>query len=116
LIKIERPLGVIEITDEYFSQLIGNVVPACYGVVGMSNSNTKQGIRSFLYKGRDFIDRGVTVHSDGEGLIVDLHIVVTYGVNITEVVKSIVNKVGYTVQQATDLKVKNVNVHVDSMI
>lgn len=116
MITIENPLGVIQITEEYFSQLIGNVVPSCFGVVGMANSTPIQGIRSFFYRNRKYVDQGVKVHSGVDGLIVDLHIIVTYGVNISAIVQSIINKVRYTVEQATDLKVKNVNVYVDSMI
>jgi len=44
-----------------------------------------------------------------------LHIVVTYGLNISVIVKSIVNKVRYTVEEATGLEVKKVNVFVDAM-
>ena len=49
------------------------------------------------------------------GLIVDLHIAVAYGMNISVISKSIVNKVRYTVEQATDLEVKKVNIFVDEM-
>ncbi|MEG0979404.1 MAG: Asp23/Gls24 family envelope stress response protein [Oscillospiraceae bacterium] len=115
MIKIENPLGVIDITEEYFSQLIGSVVPSCYGVVGMSNSNSLQGIRSLLYRNKKYVDQGVTVHNEVDGLIVDLHIIVTYGVNIATIVESIIHKVRYTVEEATQLKVKNVNVFVDAM-
>ena len=49
------------------------------------------------------------------GLVIDLHIAVTYGVNISAIVKSIVNKVRYTVEEATGLQVAKVNVFVDDM-
>ena len=52
---------------------------------------------------------------EDDGLVVELHIVVTYGVNISTIVDSIVNKVRYTVEDATGLSVKEVNVFVDSM-
>ena len=39
----------------------------------------------------------------------------TYGVNIAAIVDSIVNKVRYTVEQATGLAVKKVNVFVDGI-
>ena len=48
-------------------------------------------------------------------LVIDLHIAVTYGVNIAAIVKSIVNKVRYTVEEATGLQVAKVNVFVDDM-
>ena len=46
---------------------------------------------------------------------IELHISVSYGVNITAIVDSIINKVRYTVEEATDLKVNTVNVYVDAL-
>lgn len=116
MIKIETHLGVIEISKEYFSSLIGNAASSCFGVAGMANSNTRQNIRSFFFRRRQYIDQGVNVIKDGDGLIVELHIIISYGLNISAIVKSIVNKVRYTVEEATALEVKKVNVFVDSMI
>ena len=48
--------------------------------------------------------------------MVDLHIAVTYGLNISSIVKSIVGKVRYVTEQATGLQVAKVNVFVDEMI
>ena len=115
MIRMENHLGVIEISQSYFSKLIGNAVSSCFGVAGMANSNARQGIRSFFKKQQSFLDQGVKVHKDGEGLTVDLHIIVTYGLNISAIVKSIVNKVSYTVEDATGLEVHKVNVFVDAM-
>ena len=116
MIKIENHLGVIEISREYFSSLIGSAASSCFGVAGMANSNALQRLRALIYRRRHYIDQGVTVTKDGDGLVVDLHIVITYGLNISAIVKSIVNKVRYTVEEATGLEVKKVNVFVDSMI
>ena len=60
-------------------------------------------------------DKGVRVRAAGGRLVVDLHIAVTYGVNISAIVNSIINKVRYTVEEATGLEVAKVNVFVDSM-
>jgi uncharacterized alkaline shock family protein YloU len=113
MITLVNPNGSIEISQEYFSNLIGYATSSCYGVADMCASNTVQGITS-LFTGRK-ANRGVKVRNIGGQLIIDLHIVVTYGVNITVIVKSIMNKVSYTVEEATGLKVGNVNVFVDSM-
>ncbi|MCQ2486933.1 MAG: Asp23/Gls24 family envelope stress response protein [Clostridia bacterium] len=116
MVKVENPLGTIEITEEYFSELLGNVVPTCFGVAGMADSNAFQGIRSFLDRKHQYLDRGVSVVREPDGLVIGLHIVVTYGVNISEVVKNIVEKVRYTIEEVTDMDVKKINVYVDSMI
>lgn len=113
MISMENQYGAIEISQEYFSNLVGKAASECFGVAGMVSSPT-QGVRSMI-SGRDVQDKGVRVRTSGGGLIVDLHIVVTYGMNISAIVKSIVNKVRYTVEQATNLEVAKVNVFVDSM-
>ena len=115
MIKIENYLGVIEIHQHYFSELIGQTVTSCFGVAGMANSGASQGLRSLLFKRKNYPDKGVGVRADGGDLIIDLPIIVTYGVNIGTVVDSITNKVRYTVEQSTGLGVKKVNVFVDGM-
>ena len=113
MIRFENPNGYIEVMHEYFSNLIGDATSSCYGVAGMAAATPAQGlISSFSH---DRLDRGVKVKSLGGELTIDLHIIVTYGVNITAIVKSIIKKVRYTVEEATGLKVESVNVFVDGM-
>ena len=70
---------------------------------------------SWLFYRRSFADDGIIVRSDNDKLSVDLHIAVIHGINIAEISKSIVNKVRYTVEEATGLQVKKVSVFVDGM-
>lgn len=114
MIRIENHLGIIEISQSFFANLVGNAASSCFGVAGMVKSGTRQGLRS-IFSRRTFADEGVRVRSENGKLIVDLHICVIYGMNIAEISKSIVNKVRYTVEEATGLTVKRVNVHVDAM-
>lgn len=51
-----------------------------------------------------------------DGLVIELHIIVTYGLNISTVVRSLVEKVRYTIEEVTGMNVKKVDVFVDSMI
>lgn len=113
MISMENQYGVIEISQEYFANLVGKAASECFGVVGMVSSPA-QGIRAALTK-KDILDKGVRVRTTGGGLVIDLHIVVVYGMNISAIVKSIINKVRYTVEQSTNLDVAKVNVYVDSM-
>ncbi len=115
MIRIENPLGFIEISTDYFANLVGNAASNCFGVAGMATSGTVQGIRSLIVS-PDLPDKGVRIRNRDGKLEIDLHIVVTYGVNISAIVKSIINKVSYTVEQATGLIVNKVNVFVDEMM
>lgn len=116
MIKFENKNGYIEITNEYFEKLVGQTAQSCFGVTGMVTSGAIEGIKSIIFKNdSDNLDRGVQVKSVNGALQVDLHIAVSYGVNINTIADSITNKVRYTVETATDLKVSDVNVFIDAI-
>lgn len=86
----------------------------------MVNANPVQTIRSAIKSRVDGVDldtsnQGVTIKSVNGALVVDLSIAVSYGVNINAIADSIVNKVRYTIESTTDLKVSEVNVHVEGI-
>ncbi len=114
MIRMDNRYGAIEVSENYFSHLIGNAVSSCYGVAGMVRTGPRQGLRSIISR-RTYADDGVMVRSDGGKLVVDLHISVVFGMNISAIAKSIVNKVRYTVEDATGMTVRKVNVFVDSI-
>ena len=113
MIGYENTLGTVEITQEYFANLIGKAASECYGVAGMINS-TYQGFKSAITN-HEVPDKGVRVKTAEGKLIVDIHIAVTYGININAIVQSIVHKVRYTVEECTGFHVAKVNVFVDEM-
>lgn len=114
MIKIYNRYGTTEISDTFLANLLGNAVSNCFGVVGMSVTSPSQGIRAAIKKD-EILDKGVKVRSSEGKLIVDLHIIVTFGVNINAIVESIINKASYTVHEATGLIVDKVNVFVDGL-
>lgn len=117
MIKFENPNGYIEITNAYFATLVGRAAQSCFGVTGMVNGSAYESIVSAIKSkanGEKF-NQGVYVKSVDGQLQIELHISVSYGVNITAIVDSIINKVRYTVEEATDLKVNTVNVYVDAL-
>ena len=111
MIRIDNRYGTIEVSQEYFRHLVGEAVSSCYGVVGMVSKSPVKGLRAILGRGNK-VEDGVRVRSEGERLVVDVHIEVVFGMNISAIAKSIVNKVRYTVEEATGLTVKKVNVFV----
>ena len=114
MIKIETAMGVVEITQEYFAKLVGHAASECFGVAGMAISSASQGLREFI-SGKEVADKGVHVRASGKRLIIDLHIIVAFGVNISAITQSIVNKVSYVVEEATGFEVARVNVFVDGI-
>ena len=114
MLKLENHLGTTTITEDYFADLIGNTVSDCYGVVGIAAKTPVQGLLRYI-SGKSTPAQGVRVKSIGGKLVVDIHIVVMYGVNVNAIVSSIIEKVRYAVSAAVGLQVSKVNVFVDRM-
>lgn len=111
---MDNHMGKISISDAYFASLVTQVASECFGVVGLANSSPAQGLRS-LFSKKEIPDKGVRIRSSGGELVIDLHIVVSYGVNVAVIIKSIANKVSYSVQAASGLTVSKVNIYVAEM-
>lgn len=116
MVKIDNHLGTIEITSAYLTTLIGHTVTSCFGVVRMNPAGARQGVKTNLLK-TESIDNGVKVRfaKDTNKLVIDLHISVTYGINVSAITDSIINKVRYVVEKETGIEVKKINVFIDGM-
>lgn len=114
MITYETRLGKIVISEEYLSKLIGNEVTSCFGVVGMVPSTGKQKLFSKLSKNEQ-LDTGIKVIGNTDSISVELHIVVTYGMNINAIAASITEKVKYVVKEATGIEVDRVIVKIDGI-
>ena len=105
--------GKIVINPEVVAGFAGHAALDCFGIVGMASLSVKDGLAKLL-KG-DNVSRGVTVKITEDGLIINFHIIVSYGVNIKTVVKNLVNTVKYQVEDYTSMKVKSINVFVEGV-
>ncbi len=114
MITYETRLGKIAISEGYLSKLIGNEVTSCFGVVGMVPSTNKQKIFNKLSKSEQ-LDTGIKVIGNTDSITVELHIVVTYGMNINAIASSITEKVKYVVKEATGIEVNKVIVKIDGI-
>ncbi len=114
MIAYETRLGTIDISEGYLSKLIGNEVTSCFGVVGMVPSSNKQRLFNKLTR-EESIDTGIKVSGNADFVAVELHIVVTYGMNINAIAESITEKVKYVVKEKTGITVDKVIVKVDGI-
>lgn len=106
-------LGAINISQEVLGSIAGNAATECYGLVGMASRNLQDGIAELL--GRDAVSKGVEVKLEGDQVVIELYIIVEYGVRISEVARNIMERVKYTVENLTGLKVNGVNVNVQGV-
>jgi uncharacterized alkaline shock family protein YloU len=101
-------LGRVTMTTEAIASVAGRAVEESFGVVDQAG---RRGPLRLLTRGRD---RGVRVRESEDGLVLELHVVVDYGVNLAEVTSMVQSRVTYEVERHTGLAVKAVDVHVDS--
>lgn len=114
-VKIKNEYGRIDISKEALSTVIGNATTECYGVVGMaSKSPVKDGLAVVL--GRENYSKGVTLRLDeNEKLCVELYVIVSIGVKVSEVCFEIQKKVQYVFEKTFGSRVYEVNVFVQGV-
>ncbi len=114
MITSRFPLGDVSFSAEYFSTLVGEATKHCYGVAAMAPRDLTDTVKSMV---RGAIsEKGVRVTQEEGRLVIELHIAVSYGLNISTAARSISHRVKDEVEQATGLKVARVVVSVDDVI
>lgn len=107
--------GNVCVTANVYTNIAGAAATNCFGVKGMAARSVSDGVYHLLRK--ESMAKGVKVdfHEDG-AISIDLHIIVDEGVNLGAVGASIISEVRYVVKNCTGTEVKDVNVHIDSMM
>jgi uncharacterized alkaline shock family protein YloU len=108
--ELSSPFGRITISGEAIARIVGATAAECYGVVGMS---ARGRVGRLLARGRE--PQGVVVGGNGDGVTIDLYVVVEYGLNLAEVAATVRSRVGYEVARLTGLPVAAVEVHIQDV-
>ena len=112
----ENHIGRITVSDGCIAEIVRRAVCDCFGVTDVCNVSAFRRAVSTITRGRLFGRKGVAVRtSDSGGLVIDLHIKVSYGTNISASVESIVHKIVFTLENTVDVSVRKINVFVDDM-
>ena len=101
----KTPLGSVHISPKAIATIAYHALHQTYGVVGLAPKNRLQALT------RDPL-QGIEVRYDGEGLEIEVYILVEYGTNLRAVANSAANQVRYAVEKALGLPIKSVNVHI----
>ncbi len=116
MVTVENHIGKISVSENYITEIVRHAVCDCFGVADVCNVSTFRSAVSSITRGKLFRRRGVKIRFDKDGgLVIDLHIKVTYGTNISAAVNSITHKVSFVVEEAVGVDVHKINVYVDDM-
>jgi uncharacterized alkaline shock family protein YloU len=108
----EKSLGRIEVAPTAIASIVNHAVRQCYGVVGMANRNLADGISHLLSKESR---QGIDVTIEETDIVIDVYVVIEYGMRISAVANSIKNTVSFHVERALGVPVKAVNVYVQGL-
>ncbi|ADL51675.1 Asp23/Gls24 family envelope stress response protein [Clostridium cellulovorans] len=106
-------IGVVKISDEVVGVIAGIAASEVKGI-----ANTASGFVNDLTQkisGKKNNARGVKVTLDEDSAIIELNVVVEYGVKIPEVAAELQENVKKTVEALTGLNVENVNIIVQNI-
>lgn len=105
--------GTIAYSEEVIANIVGLATMECYGVVGMASKNATDGLWELLKK--DHLNKGVKIQSKDNEISIELFIIVEYGTKISVIANNIIQKVKYTIENLTGLKVTALTVNVQGI-
>jgi len=105
-LTISSPNGTITISRDVVAEIVAETAVRSYGVVGLSAGSRV---------GRLLRRPGVNIGGDAQGVRIELHVVVEYGLNLAEVAATVRSQVGYEVGRLTGLPVAAVEVIVEDV-
>jgi uncharacterized alkaline shock family protein YloU len=111
--EISNSLGKIDISEEVIATIAGIAAVECYGLIGMASRKISDGFVELLR--RESLSKGVQVRIQENEVVIDLYIIVGYGIRISEVASNVIDKVRFTVENMTGLPVAAVNVNVQGV-
>jgi uncharacterized alkaline shock family protein YloU len=111
--EFNNEFGKITISKEVISIIAGLAAMECYGLVGMSSQRVQDGIADFL--GKNNLRKGIEVDIKKGSVIVDLYVVIEYGINISEVASNIIDKVKYTLEEYSGVEVAEININIQGV-
>lgn len=104
--------GQIDISPTAIASIVSHAVNQCYGVVGMANRSIVNGIAQLLSGDSN---KGIDVNITETEVVVDVYVIVEYGIRIRAVAESIQNTVKFNVEKALNRDVTAVNVYIQGL-
>lgn len=110
-ITADTEKGRINISDDVIAVMVAAAISEVEGVAGLSNTVGSELIELI---GKRSVSKGVKVSIEGENIVVDVLIMVTFGCAVTEVAKKVQKSVVAALESMIGMTPR-VNVHVSGV-
>ena len=112
--SMSTDLGIITIDPEVIAKYAGAVAVECFGIVGMAAVSMKDGLVKLLKK--ESLTKGIHVDiSEDNGITLDFHLIVAYGVSISAVTENLISSVKYKVEEFSGMTVDKINIFIEGV-
>ena len=111
-ISYREESGSINISEDVISSIVRAAISEVEGVSGLS---TTAGAELAEMIGLKTLPKGVKIRFDGNRVITDAIITVSYGSNVVNVAKAVQNAVRNVIESTTGFEDAEVNVHVSGI-
>ncbi|GAC1435520.1 MAG: Asp23/Gls24 family envelope stress response protein [Ktedonobacteraceae bacterium] len=108
-----RPLGKIEVLPNAIHSITVQAVYECYGVVGIASPRLRNGQAILLTDEQS--NQGVQVRLVNDQIILEVYVVLEYGLRISEIAHNIMSSVKYSTEKMLGVPVAQVNVNVQGL-
>lgn len=106
--------GTINISTDAIASVTADAALDCYGVVGLAPKNSVHQVITELLK-RDSYAKGVIATKEKKGYSIEVYLVVSYGVKITEVLSEVQKRVKYELLKAFGSTIVSIDVFAQSL-
>lgn len=106
--------GTLLIDDEVIANIVCNATMESYGVVGLAAKNMADGIYELL--GIENMTKGVSVmDSENNSVVIRVQVIMEYGIRISTVAENLIERIRYSVESSTGIKVEDVELIVQGI-
>ncbi len=111
--EIEK-LGKVEVSPEAIASIASEaVLEKSYGVVGLAARRLRNGRADILRP--EHYREGIQIRFEGDEIILDLYVIIEYGLKVSEVAHNIMSNVKFEVERHLGRTVAEVNVNVQGL-
>lgn len=109
-----RPLGKIEILPNAIHTIAVQAMSECYGVLAIASPHLRNGEARLLSMEQS--NQGVQVQVVNDELVIDVYVVLEYGLRISEIGHNIMSSVKFSIEKMLGIPVARVNVNVQGLM
>src|SRR5438128_11646958 len=108
-----RPLGKIEVLPNAIHTIAMQATSECYGVVGLTAPRLHNGQAVLLPPEQS--NQGVQVRVVNEQIIVEVYVVLEYGLRMSEIADNIMSSVKFYIEKMLQIPLDQVNVNIQGL-